>query len=78
MKSAPIPLTAERSIALVNNAIREGRHSTTVRTVCGVCREWCDGHFHIGFDGTGMCKACADKIGQGPASIDAARMRGGK
>lgn len=51
------------AMALAERAIRQGRHSATVRTMCDVCREWVDGIYHVTLDKKRVCRGCAIKIG---------------
>lgn len=55
---------------MIDQAIREGRHSAQSQTVCGLCRQWVPAIFHIetgggqGMAGTlRMCRECARKRG---------------
>jgi formylmethanofuran dehydrogenase subunit E len=48
---------------MIAQAIREGRHSHTFRTVCEVCREWTEAVMHVALDGKRMCRKCAEAAG---------------
>jgi hypothetical protein len=56
-------------------AITQGRHSLDWMTVCGGCRQWVAAIFYTTPDHVRLCADGADKINQGPKSIDENRRR---
>ena len=64
-----------RALEILAESIANGTHSAESRHVCEACREWCGGIYYIGFTGTRMCAACADKIGMGPIADEARRRK---
>lgn len=61
-RPSPKELFSETMTSL-EDAIREGRHSSFWKVACELCRDWCDGHYHVLFDGKRICKTCAARAG---------------
>jgi hypothetical protein len=63
--------------AITARAIAEGRHSPieNYRTFCVGCEQWVNSIYYTTTDRRRLCANCADKINEGPKSLQARRDR---
>jgi len=70
--AAPV---ASQIAAITAKAIAEGRHSDEFKSFCVGCEQWVDGIYYMTTDRKRLCRDCADKINEGPKSLQARRDR---
>lgn len=61
-KPEPPRWTMEQMVAYCDQAVRDGRHSRALRTMCDGCREWVGSIMHVTLDKKRMCPKCYEKL----------------